>query len=365
MANAIICPACQARNRPRWEYCARCGESLEAAATADEAGAPSPERAAAAAPGDLSSLYLAAIVVILVGTPALACRDLASQPPSPAATPGVFTFGGSGSPMPSPQPVAQPGSTDGEAGRRLLAQGRPADAIPLLERATADDPANAEYQHLLGRAQWDTGNHEAAVRSYGEAARLGPEAYGVGYAQALEAVGQLDAAAGALESVLAARPGSRAAEEGLGRIYYRRGEYDKALPLLESLAGQTRDPVVLQQLAYAAERAGDRERAISTYRDVLAAEPRADVARGLLAESLLAAGRKDDAIDVLQEGLQRSPEAPLLQRGLGKALEQTGRAAEAAAAYREYARLAPNAPDAKSVAARAARLEASARASGS
>jgi predicted Zn-dependent protease len=122
---------------------------------------------------------------------------------------------------------------------------------------------------------------------------------------------------------------------------------------------------VLQQLAYAAEKTGDRERAIATYRDVLAVEPRAVVARGLLAESLMAAGRKDDAIGVLQEGLQRTPEAPQLQRGLGSALERTGRSAEAAAAYREYARLAPNAPDAAQIAARAARLEASPKGSGS
>jgi predicted Zn-dependent protease len=358
MANAIICPACQARNRPKWEYCARCGESLEAA-VADDAGAlPSAKQPA----GDFSSLYLAAIVAILVGTPVLACRDLARGPAPPAATPGVFTFGGS--PTPVPPAVAQSGNADAEAGRRLLAQGRAGDAIPLLEKAVAEDPAKGEYQYLLGRALWDTGNREGALRSYGEAARLEPAAYRVGYAQALETVGQLAAAVSELDAVLAAQPGSRVAEESLGRIYYRRGEYAKALPLLESLAGQTRDPVVLQQLAYAAEKAGDRERAITTYRDVLAVEPRADVARGLLAESLLAAGRKADAIGVLQEGLQRSPGAPLLQRGLGNALEQTGRAAEAAAAYREYARLAPNAPDARDIETRAARLEGSLKASG-
>ena len=252
-----------------------------------------------------------------------------------------------------------------KAGRRLLAQGKAAEAIPLLEKAAAENPGNAEYQHLLGRALWDTGDREGALRSHADAARLEPAAYGVSYAEALEIAGRSDEAAAAFEAVLAAQPANTIAQEGLCRLYYRRGEYAKALPLLEALAAQTRHPVVMQQLAYAAEKTGDRERAIATYRDVLAVEPRADVARELLAESLMAAGRKEDAIDVLREGLQRTPEAPLLQRGLGSALERTGRPAEAAAAYREFVRLAPNAPDAPQLAARAARLEASAKGSGS
>jgi len=359
MASAIICPACQARNRPKWDFCVRCGESLEGAAIAEA----SPE-GEASSPPDLSSLYLVIMIAVVAGTLALACRDLASQPAPPAATPGVFSFGGPPSPGPSLSPPSQPVDTDAEAARRLMAQGNATEAIPLLEKAAADNPGNAEYRHLLGRALWSTGNREGAVQSYAEAASLEPS-YRLGYAQALETVGRLDDATAEFEAVVAAQPESAIAQEGLGRLYYRRGEFAKAVPLLEGLAGQTRDPVVLQQLAYAAEKAGDRERAIATYRNVLAVEPRADVARGLLAESLLAAGRKDDAVGVLQEGLQRSPEAPLLQRGLGSVLERSGRAAEAAVAYREYARLAPNAPDAAAIAARAARLEASQKASGS
>ena len=359
MASAVICPACQARNRPKWDFCVRCGESLEGAAVAE----PSSEEQASP-PSDLSTLYLVFMITVVAGTLALACRDLATHPAPPAATPGVFTFGGPGSPQPSPSSAPRPGNNDAEAGRRLLAQGKAAEAIPLLQKAAGENPGNAEFQNLLGRALWSSGNREDAVRSYADAASLEP-AYRLGYAQALETVGRLDEATTEFEAFLAAQPGSAIAQEGLGRLYYRRGEFAKAVPLLETLAGQTHDPVVLQQLAYAAEKTGDRERAIATYRDVLAVEPRADIARGLLAESLLAAGRKDDAIGVLQEGLRRSPEAPVLQRGLGSVLERSGRGAEAAAAYREYARLAPNAPDAAAIAARAARLEASQKASGS
>jgi predicted Zn-dependent protease len=352
MASAVICPACQARNRAQWDFCARCGESLENVAITEAEVGP-------AAQGDLGPLYLVMMVAVLAGTVALACRDLATHPAPPAASPGVF--GGLAAPAPAPSPVTQPGSGDAEAGRRLLAQGKGREAIPLLERAAADNPDNAEYQHLLGRALWDTGSREEGLSSYGDAARLEPATYGVGYAEALEILGRSDEATSAFEAVLAAQPANTVAQEGLSRIYYRRGDYARALPLLEGLAVQTRNPVVMQQVAYAAEKTGDRERAIATYRAVLAAEPRSDVVRELLAESLMAAGRKEDAIGLLREGLQRTPEAPLLQRELGSALERTGQPAEAAAAYREFVRLAPNAPEAAQIAERAARLEASPR----
>jgi tetratricopeptide (TPR) repeat protein len=261
--------------------------------------------------------------------------------------------------------VAAAGNADVEAARRLLGQGSAAEAMPLLEKVIGEDPGNAEYRHMLGRALWATGNREGALQSYAQAARLDPATYRTGYAQSLEMAGRTADAVAEFEALLTAQPGNAMAEEGLSRLYFNGGDYAKALPLLETVAGRTRDPVLLQQLAYAAEKAGDRERAIATYRDVLAAQPQADATRGLLAESLLAAGRKDEALGVLQEGLQRSPGAPLLQRGLGSLLERTGRPAEAAAAYREYAKLAPNAPDAAEIAARAARLEASLKSSGS
>jgi tetratricopeptide (TPR) repeat protein len=362
MASAVVCPACHTRNKPTWAYCARCNEPLEGVLPETVADVPSAARPSAER--DFSSLYLLLIIAIVVVGSALACRDIASRPPEPAPTPGVFTFGGGAAPTPAPAGAPAAGKP-ADAGRRLLAQGKAADAIPLLEAAAAEDTESAELRQLLGRARWDSGDREGALASYAEAARLDPAGYRLGYAQSLEMAGRLDEATAEFEATVAAQPDSAIAREGLGRAYYRRGEYAKALPLLETLAAQTRDPVVLQQLAFAAERAGDRDRAIATYREVLAVEPGAEVARANLADSLVAAGRPADAVGVLQEGLQRTPQAPLLQRGLGSALEQAGRNAEAAAAYRAYARLAPNAPDAKELLARAARLEGSAGGSGS
>jgi tetratricopeptide (TPR) repeat protein len=361
VANAIICPACHAQNRPTWEFCARCGEPLESVPTQSVSRQDTLVEATLvdeAPPPDSGSFWLLLMVAIAIGTVVLACRDIATQPPPSPPTPGVFAFGG---PTPSASPAAPAVATnaDVEEARRLIGQNNLAQAIPLLQKAVGENPGNGEYQHLLGRALWGTGDRDAALQAYSQAASLDPGAYRVEYAQALETSGRVDEAAAQLEAALAAQPGTGIIEEGLSRIYYNRGDYAKAAPLLESVAARTHDPVVMQQLAYAAEKTGDHERAIATYRQVLSAQPRADVARGQLAETLLAAGRGDEAVNVLQEGLQGEPNAPLLQRGLGSVFERSGHPAEAAAAYREYARLAPSAPDAADISERAARLEAS------
>ena len=75
MASAVLCPACQTRNRPTWEFCVRCGESLEGAKPAAPL-TPTVTRASAraeAAPTDLASFYLVLMFAILFGTVALAC----------------------------------------------------------------------------------------------------------------------------------------------------------------------------------------------------------------------------------------------------------------------------------------------------
>lgn len=361
MVSAVICPACHSRNKPSWEYCVRCGESLEeASAEATRAAEARPRVEEGGGPQDLSSLYLVLMLAILLSVVAAACHSIANSPPPPPATPGPFTFGGSVPPSPpAVQATPKPGAADGEAGRRLLAQRKAAEAIPLLERAAADDPGNAEFRQLLGRALWETGDRDGALRRYSEAARMEPARYRLGYAQSLEIAGQLEAAVAEFEGVYAAQPGSTITREGLARLYFLRGDYAKALPLLQQTVAETHDLAVMQQVAYALDKTGDRDGAAEAYRRMLAVEPRADVARSLLAENLFVQGRKDEALAVLQEGLQRSPETPLLQRKLGVILERSGRNAEAAAAYREYARLAPNAPDAAELTARAARLAGS------
>ena len=245
------------------------------------------------------------MVAIAVGTVVLACRDIATQPPPSPPTPGVYTFGG---PTPPASPAVPP--VVGQRRRR----GSP--ALPEPGQPRGSDPAAARRRPVKIRATGSTSTCSVGLsgrRAIGMArsrATCRPPASTPGRtAWSTPRRSRRWAAPRrpqrSSRRLLVAQPGSAIVEEGLSRIYYNRGEFDKAVTLLGSVAARTRDPVVMQQLAYAAEKTGDRERAISTYRDVLSAQPRADVARGLLAESLLAAGRGNEALSVLQEGLQR------------------------------------------------------------
>ena len=368
--DVLICPACQTRNRARWEFCVRCGESLQ-----DVTLSSAPSREAVEPPdpegveGDAAELQdtREAGMVLLVGVLALivlnavACLYVRDKPPPARPSPDLFTLGTQPASLPPAKAVPdRPGGRDFEEGRRLLAGGDAARAITFLQRAVDAAPENAASHDLLGQALAATGALDQAFAQFGEAARLDRAQFGMKLGERLADAGRNEEAARAYAQLLAATPNDPFAQEGLGRMHYRLGNYAAAAPLLQRAVGaRSDDPVLQQELAYALQATGDANGAIEVYNRVLALAPTADVARGLLADLLYAQGKPENAIALVQDGIQRDPQAPSLRRRLGSLLEQSGRRQEAAREYREYSRLAPNAPDAKDLAERAARLEGS------
>lgn len=358
---AVVCPACGALNRPTWEYCARCNESLEgarpeeASAGTAEGGEGEGEDRVSRAPARLIALA-ALLAIVVLGL--AAWRHASKAPPLAAADPALFTIP-TRPPQPSPAPESTgPGVADYEAARRLLAAGDAAGAVTRLAAAVAASPGNPAYRDLYAEALWRSGDGEAALREHAEAARLDPRLQGR-YARALDVAGRRAEAVNEYTAILAANPGADVAREELARLLYRTGDYARAAPLLQqAVHRRPTDPTLRQELGYALERAGRHDEAAAAYREVLRQAPGAVVTRSLLSETLVEQGRRDEALAVLREGLRTSPDTPMLHRQLGSVLERSGRPAEAAAAYRSYARLAPNAPDAKDIAERAARLEA-------
>ena len=360
MASAVICPACQARNRAQWDFCARCGESLEGTPVAITDVSRKVRRLR---PVTWARLYLVLMVAVVAGTVALACRDLATHPAPPAASPGVFTFGGRPRrafararrpcrATPTPQKPGDVSCAGQGAERRSRCSRRP----PPRTRATPS--TSTCWAGPCGTPA----TARTRVRSYAEAARLDPERTACGYAQALETVGRPDEAATEFEAALVAQPASAIAQEGLSRIYYRRGEFAKALPLLEALAAQDARP-----RRHAAARLRRREDRGPRARDRHV--PRRARRRAASRRRPGAPGREPVRCGAEGRGGRRCcrrassarPRPRCCSAGSAAVLERTGRTAEAAAAYREYARLAPNAPEAEQIAARAARLEASVR----
>jgi len=373
---ALLCPSCGARNKRTWEYCARCGESLQGAAT--EPALPKTQVSPRAkgkgkTKGKLNilvherepestfppGLILGVGAVLLAGLAFAGWRYARSGPAPQVADPTLFAIPTLPSARPeAPVPASGPGAEDFNEGIRLMAAGKAPDALVFLSRASSAAPSNGRYLWVWGQALEATGAQDDALSRYADAARLEPGVHGLAYARALDKAGRSADAAAAFEATLASAPPGAGVQEELGKIYYKAGNFAKAAPMLEkAVEARSDDPVLRQELAYAVAQTGDKARAADLYRSVLAIAPGAEISRGLLSELLLDQGKTNEAITLLQEGIQRDPEAPGLRRRLGNVAERTGNAQEASKQYREYVRLAPNAPDAKDLADRAARLE--------
>jgi tetratricopeptide (TPR) repeat protein len=355
---AVVCPKCGALNRPTWEFCARCNESLEGVQATAGVARPEPGEGSPR-PSSLPANGIALLgMVALAALGTAAWRSASNAPPPERPDPSLFKIASPATDLPKAPPVVGRGAADYEAGRLLLNSGDLSGGVARLAAAVAANPDNAEYQNIYAHVLWRSGDREGALAAHAEAARLDPRLQ-VQYARSLDMAGRSADAARQYEDILARHPDSTTVHEDLGRLLFRGGDYAKAAAhLQQAVQKRPDDPVLAQELAYSLDQAGNRAQAVAVYQQVLKQAPQAVVARGLLAESLVEMGEKDQALAVMQEGLKAAPTAPLLQRQMGSVLERSGRPAEAAAAYRAYARLAPNAPDSRDIAARAAFLEA-------
>ncbi len=354
---AVVCPKCGALNRPTWEFCARCNESLDGAAPADAAAGAAPSIEAPRSSGLPASAIALAAVLGLALLALAGWRHASQAPPLEGPNPGLFTVATRPPELPSAPPPTAPGVADYEAGRKLMNAGDLEQAAVRLQAAVDASPGNAAFHSALGYALWRSGDREGGLAALAEAARLDPHQQ-VAYARSLDAAGRGAEAARQYEEILSRNPDAAVVAEDLGRLEFRTGDYAKAASHLEkAVENRPDDPVLRQELAYSLGQSGRHEQAVTAYREVLRQAPQAVAARGLLASSLSSLGKNEEAMAVIKEGLQKAPNAPVLQRQMGAVLEASGRPADAAAAYRAYARLAPNAPDARELAARAARLE--------
>jgi predicted Zn-dependent protease len=358
-----ICPACGARNKAAWEYCARCAEPLAEVPLEGRGQAAPPARVDALpeAEGEPGTSPSWGIVVLAAIGVAAAWAALASRnAPEAARADAGFTF----ATLP-PSPAAQaalpqdPGRAIYEEGLRLLARGQAAEAAERFAAAVQAAPDNPAYHDAWGQALIATGALDRGLGEMEVAARLSPSPdYSRSLARALNRAGRNADAIDAYRRAADADPGHVETLRELADVYLRANRPTEAVPVLRQAANERPNDLALaQQLGHALERSGDTESAAGVYGGILEKAPEAHVTRGRLAEVRIAQGRFDEAIGLFQDGLSRYGSAPLLHRGLASALERAGRDAEAAAAYREYARLAPGAADAQELAARAAALE--------
>ena len=105
--------------------------------------------------------------------------------------------------------------------------------------------------------------------------------------------------------------------------------------------GTSQTEVASLQQAVAHHRAGDLERAIQAYRQVLAARPRDADALHMLGVALAQTGRPADALPFIQGALEIYPNNAMVHQNLGNTLKALQRLPEALACYRRASELAP------------------------
>lgn len=369
MPAALICSACGARNKEKWQYCARCGESLEGAQSQEAGDEDAPiQTYLDDIDGDLEPPVeaLPSWLVVFVGVAALSLlgvgtwRHVKNTPPTTLSS-SIFAFPTAAPPRPvlPPSPGLSRAAQAHKDGRTLLTQGDATGAVALLGEAASLDSENAEYLNSYGEALLAVGARDSALVQFGLAARISPDRYAVPYARALDIAQRKTEAVAVYEDVLRRQPTNALAQESLGRLLYRMKDFQRAAAYLQAgVAARPEDSVLRQEMAYALDKAGQTAAAEEAYRTILGRLPGAEFTRGLLADNLQRQGRTDEAIALLTDGLKETPNAPLLHRGLGSLFERTGRPTDAAREYMEYARLAPNTPDSRSIAERAAALSA-------
>jgi tetratricopeptide (TPR) repeat protein len=243
-----------------------------------------------------------------------------------------------------------PGSVIARAniGSGLLAQGRPAEAIPYLEQALAMKPDLAEAWYNLGVCFGQLGRRADARSRYGRALDCDP-----GHVQArfnlavtLAEDGNQAGAESAYRVVLDLAPGHVEASYNLGLLLAQTGATEEAAQHFQRvLALQPTHIRARYNLAVALERLSRFDEAREHYEQALRVSPAFHDARFNLGLLLARQGCVDEAAACLDAVLQAEPDALDAWLGLGRIYETVGRLGEAAAVYERGLRQIPGQPE--------------------
>ncbi|MCB2231806.1 tetratricopeptide repeat protein [bacterium] len=126
---------------------------------------------------------------------------------------------------------------DLEEAYRLVNAHRYQEALPIARRLADGNPYNADFLQILGNILGKLGDFEEAERLYKEAVALKP--YNVGlrneFGQLYINYGRLDEGLAVLKRLREFNPQLTYVAEGVALAYIRKGEYDSALGLADTL----------------------------------------------------------------------------------------------------------------------------------
>jgi tetratricopeptide (TPR) repeat protein len=252
-------------------------------------------------------------------------------------------------------------------------------AVPMLEKAIALNPANAEAHTNLGLAWEQLGRidaalaeHQTAVKlqprlalghnnlgniharlerpdeaiaEFQEALRLDPELKGVhsNLALALTMAGRLPEAVAEAEAAVDFDPDDAEAHDAYGLVLADTGRFDDAVKRYqEAVQLDPENAEAHNHLANALRSLDRATDALPEHREALRLDPDNAVVHHDLALSLDALDRMDDALVQYREAVLRQPEMANLQDDLGDALRRSGQADEAVRCFKRAVAIQPN-----------------------
>jgi tetratricopeptide (TPR) repeat protein len=199
-------------------------------------------------------------------------------------------------------------------GTALITLGRPADALPWLERAIAAAPDYAAPHFNLGVASARTGDRQKSLEEFATAVRLSPADF--------------------------------EARSSLALALQESGDQAGAVAAFrEAVRLQPENPRAEFNLANALHAAGQAEEAIAHYEVAMRLKPDYAEAHSNMALAMQASGNLAGAIDHMQAAARPQPASAAIEFNLAELLNEAGRGAEALQCYEQAARLAPDSLD--------------------
>jgi tetratricopeptide (TPR) repeat protein len=222
----------------------------------------------------------------------------------------------------------------------LMRDSEPAEALPLLEAASGQKPAEYQPRYLLAEAQRQTGALDEAVATYGKALELdakSAEAHS-GMGRALARLERLDEAAPHFRQAVSLDARYRPSLLELAALYDNARRSAEAIAIYrefrEDAAAQKRlNELLLESKSYA-EAAARLEKAY-------AAAP-TPANRALLADAYLANRQLEKALPLLEKAVAGEASNFDLRMRYARALRDTRQFPLAAAQFEEATRLRPN-----------------------
>ena len=186
-----------------------------------------------------------------------------------------------------------------------------AGAIPHLEAALEDDPANVNARFNLAYARQATGESAAAIHHY--------------------------------QVIVEQQPDLIPARQNLATLLMQAARFAEAAQHYEAIsAAQPENLQALQLAASAHSQAGDAESAVAAFRRVLELDGSSLDAILGLARSLEELGKLHEAVPHYLRAMQLDPSVEDVLLGVAKRLEESGSEQDALELYRRYARNRPD-----------------------